>query len=306
MKRSLIAAWAAMALCATALGLAGPAQAVDAEAFAAQASAAATSAAQASASTSAAAWTGEFTGYGSSAWTGAWGTLSTGQWGRPNLSGTSDPTAPGDGSALQVFYGAGSSANSCSDCPSSGGGQFYTDLPTLGLGDLADSTTLDLKYYLKLPSGFDFGRAGKLPGLYGGTPGEASGGNHGNAWSTRYMWRNPGSGVGNGEVYLYTPTNSGPSGYGVDLGLGSWQWPADGNWHSIEQLVDRGSGDVTVWLDGGQVFTQPGAGAPDLASIPFSGVFFSTFYGGHDTSWGPATDQYAYFAHFSLATGPQH
>ncbi|MEV7596043.1 polysaccharide lyase [Kitasatospora sp. NPDC089797] len=252
------------------------------------------------------AWTGDFTGYGTKAWTSAWGALSKGRWGQQDLSLVNDPAAPGDGSALQVFYGAGSSANSCSDCPSAGGGQFYTDLPTLGLGDLANSTTLDLKYSLKLPSGFDFGKAGKLPGLYGGTPGEASGGNHGNAWSTRYMWRNPGSGVGNGEVYLYTPSNSGPTGYGVDLGLGSWQWPADGAWHDIEQLVDRNSGDVTVWLDGTQVFTQAGAGAPDLASIPFSGVFFSTFYGGHDTSWGPGTDQYAYFAHFSLATGVQH
>ncbi|MFJ4188371.1 polysaccharide lyase [Kitasatospora sp. NPDC089509] len=252
------------------------------------------------------AWTGDFTGYGTGAWTSAWGTLTKGQWGQQDLSLVNDSAAPGDGSALQVFYGAGSSANSCSDCPSAGGGQFYTDLPTLGLDNLANSTTLDLKYSLKLSAGFDFGKAGKLPGLYGGTPGEASGGNHGNAWSTRYMWRNPGSGVGNGEVYLYTPSNSGPTGYGVDLGLGSWQWPADGAWHDIEQLVDRNSGDITVWLDGTQVFTQAGAGAPDLASIPFSGVFFSTFYGGHDTSWGPATDQYAYFAHFSLSTGVQH
>ncbi|MFD7902755.1 polysaccharide lyase [Kitasatospora sp. NPDC059747] len=290
MKRLLTALCASLALLATAP---------------VQATATATTAIEAK-TTDAASWTGDFTGYGSSTWTSAWGTLTKGKWGQQNLSLVNDPAAPGDGSALQVFYGAGSSANSCSDCPSSGGGQFYTDLPTLGLGDLANSTTLDLKYSLKLPAGFDFGKAGKLPGLYGGSPGEASGGNHGNAWSTRYMWRNPGSGAGDGEVYLYTPTNSGPTGYGVDLGLGSWQWPADGAWHSVEQLVDRGSGDVTVWLDGAQVFTQPGAGAPDLASIPFSGVFFSTFYGGHDTSWGPSTDQYAYFAHFSLAAGVQH
>lgn len=254
---------------------------------------------------SAAAWTGDFTDYGSDSWTSSWGALSAGAWGQDHLSQVSDSAAPGDGSALQVTYGAGSSANSCGDCPNTGGGQFYTDLNSIGRSDLANSTTLDLKYNLKLPAGFDFGKGGKLPGLYGGEPGQASGGNHGDGWSTRYMWRDDGNGNGNGEVYLYTPTNSGPTGYGVDLGLGAWQWPADGNWHSIEQLVDRSSGDITVWLDGQQVLAESGA-ASGIGSIPFSGVFFSTFYGGHDTSWGPATDQQAFFAHFTLSTTIQH
>ncbi|MFB9565359.1 polysaccharide lyase [Saccharopolyspora hordei] len=40
-----------------------------------------------------------------------------------------------------------------------------------------------------VPTDRDFGRGGKLPGLYGGPPGQASGGEHGQAWSTRCMWR---------------------------------------------------------------------------------------------------------------------
>jgi hypothetical protein len=253
-----------------------------------------------------AAWTGEFSGFGSSAWKSAWGYTSTGSWGSSDLKAVNDSSAPGGGSALQVTYGAGSSANSCSDCPHPGGGQFYTRLSSLPGGSaLASSTTLDLKYSLKLPSGYDWGKAGKLPGLYGGEIGQESGGNHGDGWSTRYMWRGNSSAPDNGEVYLYTPTNSGPTGYGVDLGVGDWKWLADGRWHTVEQLVNRSTGDVTVWLDGAEAASFAGA-ASGISGIAFSGVFFSTFYGGHDTSWGPKTTTHSYFANFSLSTGLQH
>ncbi|MGK4579425.1 polysaccharide lyase [Kitasatospora sp. HPMI-4] len=251
------------------------------------------------------AWSGQFTGYGSSSWRAAWGVAAEGSWGGSQLRAVTSPGAPGDGSALQVTYGAGSSANSCTDCPNPGGGQFYTDLKALGLAGLAGSATLDLKYYVRFPAGQDWGKAGKLPGLYGGRIGDESGGNHGNGWSTRYMWRGNSSAPDNGEVYLYTPTNSGPTGYGVDLGVGTWKWAPDGKWHSVEQSVNRGTGDITVWYDGRQVFAARKA-ATGIGSIPFSGVFFSTFYGGHDTSWGPKTTQHAYFADFSLSASVQH
>ncbi|MEZ0070457.1 hypothetical protein ABIA32_006510 [Streptacidiphilus sp. MAP12-20] len=254
----------------------------------------------------AAAWTGQFSGYGSSAWKSAWGYTSTGSWGASDLQGVTDSTAPGGGSALEVTYGAGSSANSCANCPNPGGGQFYTQLSALSGGSaLSNSATLDLKYHLKFPAGYDWGKAGKLPGLYGGVIGQESGGNHGNGWSTRYMWRGANSVPNNGEVYLYTPTNSGPTGYGVDLGVGDWKWLADGNWHTVEQLVNRSTGDITVWFDGAQAASFPGA-ASGIGSIPFSGVFFSTFYGGHDTSWGPLTTTHSFFADFSLSTTVQH
>ncbi|MEY9944944.1 polysaccharide lyase [Kitasatospora sp. GAS1066B] len=251
------------------------------------------------------AWTGQFTGYPGSTWQHAWGVAGSGGWGAADLAKAGDPTAPGDGSALRVTYGKGSSANSCSDCPTPGGGQYYTDLTAMGLGSLKNSATLDLRYHLEFPTGMDWGKAGKLPGLYGGTIGQESGGNHGNGWSTRYMWRGANGVPDNGEVYLYTPTNSGPTGYGVDEGLGSWKWPADGGWHTAEQLVNRNTGDVTVWLDGRQVYLGKGI-ASGIKGIPFSGVLFSTFYGGHDTSWGPRSTQHAYFADFSLSTGVQH
>jgi hypothetical protein len=38
------------------------------------------------------------------------------------------------------------------------------------------------------------------------------------------------------------------------------------------------------------------------ASVPFSGILFSTFFGGHDTSWGPSKDEDAYFTDFAVST----
>ena len=38
-----------------------------------------------------------------------------------------------------------------------GGGQFYQDLTTNGESALANSPSLDLKYYYQFPVGFDFG-----------------------------------------------------------------------------------------------------------------------------------------------------
>ena len=254
-----------------------------------------------------AAWTGQFAGYGTAAWKTQWGYTDTGQFGQADLSEVTDPTAPGGGSALRVYYGPGSSSNSCTDCPNPGGGQFYQKLSDLGAvgTQLANSETLDLKYSIKLPAGWDFGEAGKLPGLYGGTIGQESGGTHGtDGWSTRYMFRGHDGTPNAGEVYLYTPTNSGPTGYGVDY-FGNWNWTADGAWHTVEQLVNRQTGSVTVWFDGKEVLQDPDI-ATGISGIAFSGVFFSTFFGGHDTTWGPKTAEYSYFADFSLSTTIQH
>jgi hypothetical protein len=214
--------------------------------------------------------------------------------------------APGRSPVLRVKYGRHSSANSCHDCPTLGGGQFYTDFAQLGRSDLAHTGQLYLRYYVKFPAGFDFGRGGKLPGLYGGAVGQESGGHHGQAFSTRYMWRDHAvsgslsscsSALPCAEVYVYSPQGSG---YGANVG-GRWNWQADNRWHAVEQEVNRATGSISVWYDGHQVLSAPGA-LSGIAGIPFSGVFFSTFFGGHDPSWGPSKDEYAYFADFAVST----
>jgi hypothetical protein len=230
-----------------------------------------------------------------------------GSFGQAQLSAVSDASAPGGGQVLRVLYGKGSSANTCADCPNPGGGQFYTSLDAIGRPGLFTAPVLYLRYYLKFPVGFDLGRGGKLPGLYGGTIGAESGGHHGAGFSTRYMWRNHSvsgsvrrcsSSASCAEVYLYSPDLG--HGYGRDLG-GQWQWQADGNWHMVEQRVDRVTGDITVWYDGTEVLNKPGV-LTAASGIPFAGIMFSTFFGGHDTSWGPSKAEYADFADFAVST----
>jgi hypothetical protein len=230
-------------------------------------------------------WSGTFSSFPSSSWRDAWGIDGSGEFGFGNMKAS--------GSTLDVKYGKGSSAPSCTNCPTSGGGQFYQNLGKNGHTDLTKATTLYLKYDVRFPSGFDFGLGGKLPGLYGGNPGEASGGNHGQAWSTRFMFRNGSK----GEVYVYTPSGDG---YGKDIGLGSWNFSPDGSTHTIQQSVNRSTGQITVWYDGKQVLSSKSA--PGISGIPFKGVFFSTFFGGHDTSWGPKKEVHSYFSNFAIST----
>ncbi|MEV6231411.1 polysaccharide lyase [Saccharopolyspora shandongensis] len=236
-------------------------------------------------------WTGGFADFPGDSWKQQWGFVAEGDWGFDRMQP--------QGEELDVFYGKGSSAPSCGDCPSEGGGQFYTDFRSIGRDDLADAAVLNLSYQVRFPEDWDFGeRGGKLPGLYGGPPGQASGGQHGDAWSTRYMWRIR-SDEPKATVYVYDPSQG--DGYGKDVGLGSWVWQADGQWHTVEQSVDRNSGTIAIRYDGQEVLREQGI--QDVAGIPFSGIFFSTFFGGHDTSWGPSRDVHAQFRDFQVSAG---
>jgi hypothetical protein len=112
------------------------------------------------------------------------------------------------------------------------------------------------------------------------------------------MWKGGSSTAPNGELYFYTASGSG---FGADLCNGNWHFAADGKWHSIEQLVNINTGSITIWSDGTNVcqVTEPLPGA-------HSGVFFSTFHGGHDTSFSPSKTVTDEFADFTLSTdGPQ-
>jgi fibronectin type 3 domain-containing protein len=265
------------------------------------------------AASSSPAWAGTFDNFHTSGWNSSWGltpdstqckgATSTApcNWGYNNLQPVSDPTTPGGGQALKVTYPAPSGPPSCG-C-GLGGGQFYQDLTSNGQSALASSPTLDLKYYYKFPVGFDFGKktAGKMPGLYGGQPGCESGGQHcGTGWSTRYMWRGGSTTAPKGELYFYTASGSG---FGADLCLGNWTFPADGDWHSIEQLVNVKTGQISIWNDGG---TTPVCQTNQPLPGAFSGVFFSTFHGGHDTSWSPTHTTTDEFADFTLDPNPQN
>lgn len=201
------------------------------------------------------------------------------------------PDAPG-GSMLRVAYPAGSASRRADG--EDGGLQAY-----LTSAD-GPRDELYLQYYVRFPAGFDFVKGGKLPGLYGGTVTSGQTIPDGtDGFSTRYMWRDG----GDGEVYAYLPTSEV---HGTSLGRGCWFFPTN-QWVAVEQRVKLNTpgasdGEVTVWQDGRQVFTQRGMTYRTTDQLKIDGLFFSTFFGGGDESWASPVDQYADFAGFTLST----
>jgi hypothetical protein len=209
--------------------------------------------------------------------------------------GTVLPATEGaPGRVLRVSYPAGSASElaAADDGTPKGGVQAYLRLAS-GSYDQAR-----LRYYVRFQPGFDFVKGGKLPGLYGGT---ITAGrkipNGTNGFSTRYMWRTGGA----GEVYAYLPSSVE---HGTSLGRGSWQF-IPGHWALTEQEVrlntpGQADGSITVWVNGTQVFQQGGLVYRTTPSLKIDGLFFSTFFGGGDSSWASPSDQYAEFAEFSI------
>jgi hypothetical protein len=206
-----------------------------------------------------------------------------------------DPARPG-GTALRVTYLTGSASRSTGG--PEGGLQAYLELPE------GPVEALDLIYRVRFPPDFDFVKGGKLPGLYGGTAtggGEIPDGTDG--FSTRYMWRAGGA----GEVYAYLPTSRG---HGTSLGRGCW-WFEPGRWTEIHQRVllnrpDAADGRVLIWQDGRLVLDASGLRFRTTGELRIDGLFFSTFFGGSDSTWASPMDQYTDFAGFRLGppTGP--
>jgi len=211
---------------------------------------------------------------------------------RIRLASDGDGAAPGSPAAfLRVDYPKGSASPAVAGAPG-GGAQFLGTRP----GTPADH--LFLRYRLRFADGFDFGKGGKLPGLYGG---RKIGGGHipngSDGFSTRFMWRAGGA----GEVYAYLPSSVT---WGTSLGRGSFRFQP-GRWHCLEQELSlntpgRPDGFVHVWLDGRPVLAQEGLVFRTVATLRIEGVFFSTFFGGNDASWGSTADTHADFADFAV------
>ncbi len=194
---------------------------------------------------------------------------------------------------LRVSYPAGSASRRADG--EDGGMQAYLLLPDGPVDEL------DLTYQVRFPPGFDFVKGGKLPGLYGGS---VTGGQDipdgTDGFSTRYMWRKD----GDGEVYAYLPTSEKT---GTSIGRGCWSFPT-GRWTAMHQRVrlntpGRADGEVRVWQDGRQVLARSGLTFRTTDELQIDGLFFSTFFGGGDTSWASPVDQYADFAAFAVSDG---
>ncbi len=166
-------------------------------------------------------------------------------------------------------------------------------------GATAAPTTL--QYYVRPQPGFQSIRGGKLPGLYGGDTTVASGGHDPdgtNGWSARLMWRND----NNGEVYAYL---AGINGYGLQLGCGNWTWQP-GQWTKVQETVSlntpgQANGYITVYINGTPALDALGLTFRTVSSLQINGLFFSTFFGGHDKTWATPVAQHLDFAGFSVS-----
>jgi hypothetical protein len=191
---------------------------------------------------------------------------------------------------LTVTYPAGSSAPSAG--APYGGAQLCEPFAT------GPARSVTLTYEVRFPVGFQFVKGGKLPGIYGGVEPFSGGKHSSNGWSMRLMWRTGGA----AEVYAYIATTSG---YGDEYGKGNFRWLADGRWHTVSETVTvntpgANDGSVRLAYDGTVYITQTGL-AVTRSQTPALGLFFSTFYGGHDSSWAPTADMHIDFRNFTMS-----
>ncbi|KAJ7700842.1 hypothetical protein B0H17DRAFT_213241 [Mycena rosella] len=141
-----------------------------------------------------------------------------------------------------------------------GGAEFYA-MPLA----LAPAQSVTMGYSVFFPDDFDWVKAGKLPGLFGGKMACSGGDAALDCFSTRLMWRQNGA----GELYLYAakdkqtaalcadPQSVCDSAYGFSIGRDAFKWRA-GGWTTVSQTVllnTPGKQDGGFWLyvDGRQV-----------------------------------------------------
>jgi len=225
------------------------------------------------------------------------------------------------GQVLKVLYRTGSGPNSCFTCVAdgatapaclcntSGGAEFYADFAKGKVLEYAF-----LSYWVRFGdtnAPFDWGLAGKMPGLSGGIPVHGLNIVNGSGFTARGMWRPNVCGAKSAELYWYgLPVGSSNT---DQCGTGpSWSWQADAKWHQVQMQLQMSTGvayngSMQLWYDKPVTATPDinvqGLGMLDRTKFPMNSVsqlMFSTFYGGHDNTWGPKTDTHAYFADFQI------
>jgi hypothetical protein len=198
---------------------------------------------------------------------------------------------------LRVSYPAGKYG------PQEGGVQFVVPLASA-------HDDLYLSYRFRFAGDFQFVQGGKLPGLVGGTsptgcnldPAEVSGG-----FSARMMWRTAGTAVQ--LVYTSKLVNTCGDDFPYVV-CGSPARFSAGAWHQVVHHLRMNTpaqtdGVLEAWLDGTLALARhdvPFRG--DGASFGSDALYFSTFFGGGDASWAPASDQRIDFDDFVVFPSP--
>jgi hypothetical protein len=209
------------------------------------------------------------------------------------MEGRASVVATDRGRSLRVLYPEGSLG------PSQGGAQFLVPLP--GAHD-----ELSCSYRVRFAPGFDFVRGGKLPGLVGGS--HPTGGHPADdGFSARLMWRPGGAAV----QYVYYPRQA--TTYGVDLAYRSPSGAPErfqpGVWHLVEHRIvmnapGQANGVLQAWFDGHLALDAHDRVWRLDDTVHIDALYFSTFFGGNDSSWAAARDEAVDFDDFVIALHP--
>jgi hypothetical protein len=220
-----------------------------------------------------------------------WGAGS--DWSQGLKEGRASIVATDRGRSLRVLYPKGSVG------PDVGGAQFFAKLP-------GGHDELYCSYRVRFAPGFDFVRGGKLPGLVGGS--HPTGGRPADdGFSARLMWRTGGAVV----QYVYYPHQS--TTYGVDRPyLSSTGGPArfqPGVWHRVEHRLvmntpGQANGVLQAWIDGQLALDERDRVWRLDTTVHIDALYFSTFFGGNDPSWGAARDETVDFDDFVISPHP--
>ncbi|KAH9832210.1 polysaccharide lyase family 14 protein [Rhodofomes roseus] len=232
----------------------------------------------------------------------------------PNNSSTSlSDSADGNTTSpvLQVTYPAGSYSHD------TGGAQFYalwnTSSNSSGSGENWNSMLVT--YEVAFDADFDWVKGGKLPGLRGGpdvygcSGGEAANGS--NCFTSRTMWRTD----GDGEVYAYALESKkfcdssnvmcNDDGYGTSIDRGAFSFQS-GAWNRVTMLVslnnpvNKANGQVALYYNNVPAITLSSLQFRSTSDINIGGLFFSTFFGGSNSSWATPNTTHTYFRGFQM------
>ncbi|KAL4254990.1 hypothetical protein ABKN59_003937 [Abortiporus biennis] len=224
----------------------------------------------------------------------------------PTKPAPGSTTSSGNGSVLAVTYAADAFASTNS------GSQFYSLLNTT---DGSKFNSMLLTYEVAFDADFPFVKGGKLPGLRGGpqidgcSGGDAANGT--NCFSTRLMWRKSGQ----GEVYAYIPSSSSlckdsnvlcnQDGFGTSIDRGSFSF-VPGQWNRVTLLVQlndasgSANGQVQLYYNNVLALKQQDLVYRTTSDVDIGGLYFSTFFGGDDSSWAPSQTTHSYFRNFQF------
>ncbi|GAA5918505.1 hypothetical protein JCM1841_003271 [Sporobolomyces salmonicolor] len=212
------------------------------------------------------------------------------------LTFAEDPLGSGGGTVVQVEYGKGSYSGT--DDP--GGGLGNLQLGVFGEG----KNRAMVSYEVGFEQDFDFVQGGKLPGSYGGDMNAYCTGGQPSAacFSLRLTWRANGA----GEVYGYVPTYDGQCSSDASATDGCRFY------NTVTEIAilnsDPGTpceanGVLAVYAGETLAFERTDIVFRTNASVLFTSLAFSTFFGGSSAAYAPTGDVHAYFRNFQFFEG---